>query len=109
MIVIPAVGSLNSPGMPLLQRAQQFFVDVNTGTTIDAIYTIQSVTHTIGESGFKTTAKLIYTGQNRIDTLRAKLNDIIEPKFNLELTEKQKERRNKRKVRRNRRDRSIFG
>ena len=25
MIVVPAVGSLNSPGMPLLQRAQQFY------------------------------------------------------------------------------------
>ena len=101
MIVVPAVGSLSSPGMPLLQRAQQFFVDANTGTTIDSIYTIQSVNHTIGEGGFKTTAKLIYTGQNRIDTLRTKLNDLIEPSMNLELTEKQKQRRNKRQSRKN--------
>ena len=103
MTVIPAVGSLDGLGMPLLQRGQQFFIDAGTGTTIDSIYTVQSVNHTIGESGFKTTAKVIYTGQSSVDTLRAKLEDLTHEEINL--TDKQKEKAQERFKKRQQRKR----
>lgn len=103
MTVIPAVGSLDGLGMPLLQRGQQFFIDAGTGTTIDSIYTVQSVNHDIGESGFKTTAKVIYTGQSSVDTLRAKLEDLTDEEINL--TDKQKEKAQERFKKRQQRKR----
>ena len=77
MLVVPSVGTLNCNGMPLMQRGQQIFIDAGTGTTLDSIYTIQSVTHTIGESGFNTQAQVIYTGQSNVSSLRQKLADIV--------------------------------
>lgn len=77
LVVIPAVGSLNCSGMPLLQRGQQFFIDAGTGTSIDAIYTVQSVNHNISQGGFNTTARLIYSGQNRVESIREMIGKII--------------------------------
>jgi len=77
LVVVPAVGSLNCPGMPLIQRGQQFFIDAGTGTSIDAIYTVQSVNHTLSQGGFNTTANLIYSGQNRVESIREMIGKLV--------------------------------
>ena len=77
MTVIPSVGSISCPGMPLIQRGQEIFIDANTGTTIDSIYVVQSVSHNIGEGGFNTSVNLMYTGQNRIESIREKVISVL--------------------------------
>jgi len=51
--VIPAQLTLTTFGCPLLSYAQLFFVDFNTGTTIDNIYGISGLTHTIVPGKFE--------------------------------------------------------
>jgi hypothetical protein len=45
-------------GCPLLNLAQQFFVDFSTGTTVDDLYTLTHLSHTIAAGKFESTAKL---------------------------------------------------
>lgn len=80
LTVVPAVGSLNCPGMPLIQRGQQVFIDAGTGTSIDAIYTVQSVNHSISQGGFNTTARLMYSGQNRVESIREMVDKLVNDK-----------------------------
>jgi hypothetical protein len=80
LVVVPAVGSLNCSGMPLIQRGQQIFIDAGTGTSIDAIYTVQSVNHSISQGGFNTTARLMYSGQNRVESIREMVTKLVDAK-----------------------------
>lgn len=88
LVVVPAVGSLNCPGMPLIQRGQQVFIDAGTGTSIDAIYTVQSVSHNISQGGFNTTANLMYSGQNRVESIREMVGKVVENTEGSKLTNK---------------------
>jgi hypothetical protein len=45
--VIPATLSMSTLGCPLAQMAQIFFVDFNTGTSIDNLYVVTGLTHTM--------------------------------------------------------------
>lgn len=57
--VIPAQLDLNTFGCPLFNVNQQFFVDFQTGTTVDNIYLLTHVTHTIKPGTFETHAKFV--------------------------------------------------
>jgi hypothetical protein len=57
--VIPASLDINSFGCPLLNINQQFFFDFQTGTTIDNIYLLTHITHTIKPGSFTTHGKLV--------------------------------------------------
>ena len=52
--VIPASVSITSMGCPIVQYAQRFFIDVQTGTTVDNVYGISGLTHTIAPGKFET-------------------------------------------------------
>lgn len=56
--VIPVTMSMKSFGCPLINFAQMFFVDMNTGTTIDNIYGIIGITHSINPGKFETALEL---------------------------------------------------
>ena len=47
MTVIPGGVSMTVLGCPTIDRAQQFFIDMGTGTTADNIYIVTQVNHTI--------------------------------------------------------------
>jgi hypothetical protein len=51
--VIPASVTLSTLGCPVLDFMQLFFVDFNTGTTIDNVYGITGLTHTINPGKFE--------------------------------------------------------
>ena len=51
--VIPAALTLRTIGCPLLNYSQQFFIDFNTGTTLDNIYGITGLTHTLTPGKFE--------------------------------------------------------
>jgi hypothetical protein len=55
--VIPAQLDLNSFGCPLLNVNQQFFIDFQTGTTVDNIYLLTHLVHTIKPGKFESHIK----------------------------------------------------
>lgn len=57
MRIIPTELNLVSYGCPLLEFAQQFFVDFNTGTTADNIYYVTGLSHKIVPGSFTTDIK----------------------------------------------------
>lgn len=59
MLMLPTEMEMETLGCPLLQYAQQFFMDFDTGTTVDNLYAIVGLTHEIEQGGFKTRARLI--------------------------------------------------
>jgi hypothetical protein len=56
----PTELELETIGCPLLSFAQEFFVDFDTGTSVDNIYSVVGITHDFGATGqFRSTIKLI--------------------------------------------------
>ena len=56
--VQPSQLDLTLLGCPLLNPAQQYFVDFSTGTTVDDLYTLTHLSHVINAGKFESTAKL---------------------------------------------------
>ena len=59
MSVSPTQLSMDIFGCPLVNFGQQFFVDFNTGTTVDNIYAVTGVDHKIESGKFETSLKLV--------------------------------------------------
>jgi hypothetical protein len=59
--IIPATMTITSLGCPLLTFGQMFFVDLNTGTTVDNIYGLTGVTHTLTPGKFETQMTLTFS------------------------------------------------
>lgn len=58
--VIPAQLTMQSMGCPLATMAQQYFIDFNTGTTVDNLYIVTGLTHVIQPGKFETQWQLGY-------------------------------------------------
>jgi hypothetical protein len=56
--IIPCELSLSTFGCPLIDFAQQFFIDFQTGTSVDNIYGVVGITHRISPGEFSTEARL---------------------------------------------------
>jgi hypothetical protein len=57
--VSPSTLSVKTIGCPLVNYAQMFFVDMNTGTTIDNIYGVSGITHSFGQGKFDTQLEFV--------------------------------------------------
>lgn len=58
--VIPAEMSMQTIGCPLLEFAQQFFVDFQTGTTLDNYYNITGLSHKFEPGNYSTSIKFSF-------------------------------------------------
>lgn len=56
--IIPCELSLTTFGCPLIDFAQQFFMDFQTGTSVDNIYGVTGISHRISAGDFTTEARL---------------------------------------------------
>ncbi len=54
MQVLPAQMSMVSLGNPLVEYAQQFFVDFQSGTSVDNVYLVSGIDHSIAPGKFQT-------------------------------------------------------
>ena len=61
MRIAPADLSIEMLGCPTLSLMQNFFIDLDTNTTLDGIYTISGVEHSLSPGSFSTSIKLINT------------------------------------------------
>ena len=61
MQIYPMNFSVTMLGCPLIDYAQEFFIDLDTGTSIDNIYVVNGITHTIAPGSFNTSLELKLT------------------------------------------------
>ncbi len=54
----PVSLSLTTFGCPIIEYGQSFFVDFGTGTTVDNVYVVSGIDHTIGTGKFETKLKM---------------------------------------------------
>jgi hypothetical protein len=71
--VIPTSVSMTTLGNPLFDYMQLYFIDCSTGTTIDNVYGITGLTHTISQGKFESKADLAFNDSygkfESVDTL----------------------------------------
>ena len=72
--LIPASLSVECMGCPVAQRGSQVYVDFGTNSTLDNVYTIVSVSHSVSAGNFSTTLTLAYTGQGNVEPFRKKID-----------------------------------
>jgi len=65
----PSSVTISMLGMPLLNRGQNYFIDFGTGTSIDNVYTVTTVKHSIKGGQFTTTATLLPTNAASIRSI----------------------------------------
>jgi hypothetical protein len=56
--VTPVTLSLTTIGCPIVNYGQNFFVDFGTGTTIDNVYAVTGIDHSISKGKFETKLKM---------------------------------------------------
>jgi hypothetical protein len=79
--LVPAVLTVNTLGCPILSYAQQFLIVMNTGTSLEQIYGITRLSHTIGPGDFKTTMTMYPMGAGTMvdsNSLYSRLNSIMQ-------------------------------
>lgn len=57
--VAPVELSMEIFGCPLINFGQQFFIDFGTGTTVDNVYMVNGVEHSLAQGEFKTKLKFV--------------------------------------------------
>ena len=57
--MFPNTVSCTLMGMPMIGRGNTIFIDFGTNTSLDNIYTVKNVTHTIRAGDFSTTLELV--------------------------------------------------
>jgi hypothetical protein len=78
MRIIPTELTIISAGCPLINFAQQFFIDFQTGTTADAIYAVSGLTHRIAPGEFISEIKLSpLDGWGRYMSLVQRVNQAV--------------------------------
>lgn len=61
MRLLPASMDMRTIGCPIVEYAQQFFCDFDTGTTVDNVYTVTKIRHTITPGKFESSLGLTPT------------------------------------------------
>jgi len=83
--LFPGAVSVSMIGLPIIERGQEVYLDLGTGTTLDALYYVTSVKHDFRPGEFTTNLTLTYKGQGSVMSLTTMLE-----KFNETLPEGQK-------------------
>ena len=79
MRMMPVQLSMDMFGCPLLSFMQQFFIDFGTGTSVDNIYAVSTLTHKIEPGSFVTSCNFVPCGDayGQYESMSDKLNEAI--------------------------------
>ena len=83
--LFPGAVTISMIGLPIIERGQEVYLDLGTGTTLDAIYYVTSVKHDFRPGEFTTSLTLTYKGQGSVMSLTTMLEQ-----FNKTLKPEQK-------------------
>jgi hypothetical protein len=67
--LFPGSVSISMLGMPIIERGQEIYLDLGTGTTLDSLYYVTSVKHDLKPGDFTTSLSLVYKGQGSVSSL----------------------------------------
>ena len=77
-VLLPTSVQLEMMGFPGLARGQQIFIDFGTQTSLDNLYTVKTVDHSVSQGVFKTSSTLVATNQMIVKSYRSKITKILE-------------------------------
>jgi len=78
--LFPGSVTISMIGLPIIERGQEVYLDLGTGTTLDALYYVTSVKHDFRPGEFTTNLTLTYKGQGSVmslDTMLKQFNDTL--------------------------------
>jgi len=64
--------------MPMIGRGSSVFIDFNTNTSLDNIYTVKSVNHSLSSGQFNTSVALVPTNMGAINSFRDNIGRSID-------------------------------
>jgi hypothetical protein len=73
--LFPGSVTLSMIGLPIIERGQEVYLDLGTGTTLDALYYVSSVKHDFRPGEFTTSLTLTYKGQGSVMSLTTMLEE----------------------------------
>ncbi len=80
--LFPGAVTISMIGLPIIERGQEVYLDLGTGTTLDALYYVTAVKHDFRPGEFTTNLTLTYKGQGSVmslTTMLEKFNDTLKP------------------------------
>lgn len=77
-VLLPTSVQLEMMGFPGLARGQQIFIDFGTQTSLDNLYTVKTVDHSVSQGVFKTSSTLVATNQMIVKSYKSRINKLIE-------------------------------
>lgn len=81
-VLLPTSVQLEMMGFPSLARGQQIFIDFGTQTSLDNLYTVKTVDHSVSQGVFKTSSTLVATNQMIVKSYKSRINKLIEKATN---------------------------
>jgi len=76
-VLLPSTIQLELMGFPGLSRGQQIFIDFGTQTSLDNLYVVKTVDHSVSQGSFKTSAVLVASNQMVINSFRSKVESLF--------------------------------
>lgn len=76
--MLPNTVSCTIMGMPMIGRGNTIFIDFGTNTSLDNIYTVKNVTHTIRAGDFSTTLDLVPSNMGSVSGFSKNLSSQLE-------------------------------
>ena len=83
IIIFPSSIDVNMMGMPLIFLGENMFIDFNTDTSLDNIYTVKSVSHSLEAGKFTTQVSLVASNQGAVKAFRNQLTRKLTQVMNL--------------------------
>jgi len=77
LITLPNTVSLGMMGQPMIGRGNNIFIDFGTNTSLDNIYTVKTVSHTLAKGDFSTTVQLVPSNIGSISTFKERMRKVI--------------------------------
>jgi hypothetical protein len=73
--LFPGAVTVSMIGLPIIERGQEVYLDLGTGTTLDALYYVSAVKHDFRPGEFTTNLTLTYKGQGSVMSLTTMLEE----------------------------------
>lgn len=76
VLIIPSTVTLTMHGNTCISRGQTYYIDFNTGTTLDNSYTVTAVSHSFRSGEFKTTVTLQPTNSASMKSIDRQIQEL---------------------------------
>ena len=71
--MFPASINMTMMGMPMIAMGENIFIDFNTDTSLDNIYNVKSIRHSLRSGEFTTFLELVASNQGAVRSFRSQL------------------------------------